>query len=401
MSFICDRFWELEGRVCHYAWGERGSIERPPYIAQLLSRDPGGLPWGELWLGAHKKQPSALLINDQKAPLHELIDKFPEELLGKHCLQAGFRELPFLLKLLSCESALSIQCHPDAANSLRLHAEKPEHYPDDKHKPEILLALTKFDALAGFKHYVQAKQQLRQSRLFDAWLNCQQAKGFTDDMPGLCRALFALPETETPGMLQKAKQELAKRDRLNAEEQLFLNLLETYPDDRGSCFAFLLNRLSLLPGQAIYIPPSMVHAYLQGSGVECMACSDNVIRAGLTQKHVAAEDMFKCADFSDGSTKIMTGIELASGPHYYETPATEFRLLDLRQQKLNLAERPELPGILLLLEGEGELINPNGSRLTVAKGSAWLRPAKLRQGEFLPLNKHTRAIYCEGITVYS
>lgn len=400
MSFSSDRFWALENQVCHYAWGARGDAAQPPYIAALLSQPPGALPWAELWLGAHAKLPSILQLNAEKIPLHKLIEEFPEQLLGRHCLQAGFRELPFLLKILSCDSALSIQCHPDAANARRLHAEKPELYPDDKHKPEILLALTEFEALAGFREYRQVKQQLRQSRLFDNWLGFQLEKDFSDDMPGLCHALFALPESDCLHMLQNASQELNRRQALSDEEKLFLRLLEAYPDDKGSCFAFLLQHHSLNPGQALYLPPGMVHAYLQGSGIECMAASDNVIRAGLTQKYVAAEEMRKNADFSSRSPMLLSGNESSKGRRCYACPAREFRLLDLQGQNLRLDELAELPGLLLLLEGEGELINPDGSRLAASKGSAWLRPAKLRQGEFRALADNTRAVYCEGIVIH-
>lgn len=388
------RFLPLENRFCHYAWGSRAKNGHLPYLAELLSIPDRGLPLAELWVGAHPSMSSMVDINGCKTLLDMLIRDFPEEILGDPCRTAGFQTLPFLLKILSCEHPLSIQCHPDLKTAARLHAQFPERYPDSNHKPEILLALTPFEALAGFRTLDEIHDSLAPRGLFQAWLDLWKNGSFTVDIRGLCQALFALPEEIVQTMLIQAKNTLDGNSNQHPCERMFLQLMQEYPYDRGCLFAFLLNHIRLTPGQAIFLPTGQVHAYLQGTGVECMASSDNVIRAGLTSKTIAPDEFLQTADFSPALPQIQAGDLLAPGKRCYKVPVQEFRLTMLEQTGLDLADCPETPGILLILQGKGELRNPDGTCEHASKGSAWLRPAKLQNGTFTPLADHTRAVWC-------
>ncbi len=389
------RFLLLENRFCHYAWGSCSKNGHVPYLAELLSLPDNGLPLAELWIGAHPSMTSMVDIKGHKALLDALISDFPKEFLGEPCLAAGFHSLPFLLKILSCERALSIQCHPDLKTAARLHAQFPELYPDSNHKPEILLALTPFEALAGFRKLAEILDSLERRSLFQSWLEFWKSGTFTGDIRGLCQALFALPENNLKEMLHGASEVLKSNMKLHCCERLFLRLLQEYPGDRGCLFAFLLNQIQLKPGQAIFLAPGQVHAYLQGTGVECMASSDNVIRAGLTSKKIAPDELLQAADFSPAVPHIQEGDLLAPGKRCYPAPVQEFRLTMLEQAGLDLANCPESPGILLILQGKGKLRNPDGSCCKAGKGSAWLRPAKLQSGTFTPIADDTRAVWCE------
>ena len=386
------RFLPLENRLCRYAWGSHSNNGVLPYLAELLSLPDNGDPLAELWMGAHPSMPSAVQIDGEKIFLDALIRQFPSEILGTPCLEAGFQTLPFLMKILSCERALSIQCHPDRKTAARLHAQFPDRYPDSNHKPEILLALTPFETLAGFRKPADIHDSITKRSLFREWFEPQR----NGDIRSLCQALFALPEKTLQRMVQSAVDILKDCTDLQARERIFLQLMQEYPGDRGCLFAFLLNHICLKPGQAIFLPPGQVHAHLQGTGVECMASSDNVIRAGLTSKNIAPDEFMQVADFSSTFPLIQQGNLLPSGRHTYLIPAQEFSLTMLEQAGLDLAKHPETPGILLILQGKGELRNPDGSCLEAIKGSAWLRPAKLKSGTFTPLSDDTRAVWCEA-----
>ncbi|MFA6931794.1 MAG: mannose-6-phosphate isomerase, class I [Lentisphaeria bacterium] len=396
MFFELARFLPLGNRCCHYAWGSRAKNGHIPYLAELFSLPDNGQPLAELWIGAHPSMSSMVNINGQRNLLNFLISDFPEEILGEPCLAAGFKTLPFLLKILSCEHPLSIQCHPDLKTAAHLHAQFPESYPDSNHKPEILLALTPFEALAGFRALNEIHDSLAHRGLFHDWLDLWEKGSFTVDIRGLCQALFAMPEAAVQTMLLQAKNTLDGNSDPHPCEQMFLRLLQEYPCDRGCLFAFLLNHICLTPGQAIFLPPGQVHAYLDGTGVECMASSDNVIRAGLTSKKIAPDEFLQTADFSPAVPQIQAGDLLAPGKRSYPVPLQEFRLTMLEQAGLNLADCPETPGILLILQGKGELCNPDGTCLEAVKGSAWLRPAKQKSGTFTPLADDTLAVWCEA-----
>jgi mannose-6-phosphate isomerase len=392
MFFEPTRFLLLENRLYHYAWGSHSQNGVLPYLAELLDLSDDGRPLAELWIGAHPSMPSAVHIDGEKVFLDALIRQFPNEILGQPCRAAGFQTLPFLMKILSCERPLSIQCHPNLKTAARLHEQFPARYPDSNHKPEILLALTPFETLAGFRKPTEIHDSIAKRGLFQEWLELRK----DGDIRSFCQALFTLPEEVLQRILQRAADTLKNCTDLHSCERVFLRLMREYPGDRGCLFAFLLNYICLKPGQAVFLPPGQVHAHLHGTGVECMANSDNVIRGGLTNKTVAPEEFMQVADFSSAFPSIQQGNPLSPGRRAYPAPVQEFSLTMLEDAKLDLADAANTPGILLILQGKGELHNPDGSCLEAVKGSAWLRPANLKSGTFVPLSDNTRAVWCEA-----
>ena len=279
------QIYELESGVQHYAWGCRSRDGKKPYIADLLGETAGNSPWAELWIGAHPSLCSKIVANGAKEPLSDFIAENPQGCLGAETLNAGFQTLPFLLKVLSCERALSIQSHPDKKSAERLHERSPRKYPDDNHKPEIMIALTPFRAMAGFRKAEDALKDLDRLSCIHDWRQVFEAA--MDITPRvLCETLLNLPSSLIRTILTNLQKELESKEMRTEREQLVLDLIKQNPCDRGVLFGFLLNIIELKPGEFLYIPPNEPHAYLCGTGVECMANSDNVIRAGLTPKFI-------------------------------------------------------------------------------------------------------------------
>ena len=247
--------------VKHYAWGETTS----PLISRLLHLPAENLPWAELWIGAHPSAPATL-------PDGTPLDRF---------LAERNSNLPFLLKILCCERPLSIQAHPDKQTAERLHAQFPDEFPDANHKPEILYALSDFQLMAGFRSPIEIDADLASHPSLMAW---RMGGG---GLKSLCQSLFFLPDTILAKMQNDLLREIQGSQR--PQDILFRKLSALYEGDAGCFFAYLLNLMTLSPGEAVFLPANTPHAYLHGEGIECMANSDNVIRAGLTPKKIRTD----------------------------------------------------------------------------------------------------------------
>ncbi|NLF93687.1 MAG: mannose-6-phosphate isomerase, class I [Oligosphaeraceae bacterium] len=383
------QFLPLTGAVCHYPWGSRRQGRQRPYIAELLNRDDAALPWAELWLGAHPANPAVVGGLNTATGLDALCQQHPAEILGRDAEP----QFPFLLKILSCGQPLSIQCHPDSRDARRLHQENPQLYRDANPKPETLVAVTEFRALAGFRPLPDITWELNRITAFSPWQSLWQSD-FPHDCRGLCQALFALPQPARRSMLQAANRELQTRsDDRSPAAGLFLQLAAAAPDDPGAAFAFLLQEWRLQPGQALLLPPRQLHAYLHGTGIECMPPSDNVIRAGLTRKTVDLDNFWRCADFSASGLELSRGRMLSPGRQSYPVPGSAIGLEILCDGEFTLHRPSGGPGILLLLSGRGELCCPGAPALPAPAGSAWLCPAQLLQGTFRTLVPGTLAVW--------
>lgn len=297
----------LQGALRTYPWGSR------TLLAQLRGTEvPSEAPEAELWFGAHSAAPS--LVDGQG--LDALIAADPVGMLGKRVADQYGSQLPFLLKLLAAAEPLSIQAHPSRSQAKdgfsREEAEgislddPTRNYKDPNPKPELIVALTPFEALAGFR-------PLDQTREFFAALDCEELDRYASllDAPsedaGL-RAAFttfiSLPEDARTSLIaaivpaaQRVAGDATAGDAA-ALAGMFLRVHEKYPNDVGVLAALLLNYVQLRPGEALYLAAGQLHAYLSGLGVEIMANSDNVLRGGLTSKHVDVPELVKVLDFS-------------------------------------------------------------------------------------------------------
>lgn len=267
----------VDGPVQHYAWGD------PSFIPRLLGLEPDGRPWAELWLGTHANGPA--------------------ELADGTMLEAVTGPLPYLLKVLAAAEPLSLQVHPDASQARDGFARGV--YPDDRAKPELLMALTDFDALCGLRPHADAAEVLRSVGL--------------DEMAERCAGVGAgaLLEDLYRRRLDAAPIIAACGGHDSEEAQLVVALDRRYPGEPSVAATLLLNRVHLRPGEALHLTAGNLHAYLHGAGVELMGASDNVVRGGLTVKHVDVEELLAILDRTPLEHPVMTA---ASATGVYPLP---------------------------------------------------------------------------------
>ncbi len=379
---ISGRFYELRSHVQHYSWGCCTRGDDVAYISDLVGAEPDSRPWAELWIGAHPSLSSEVDRGNGWELLNEVIASDTEGTLGGSLLSRGFNKLPFLLKVLSCERALSIQSHPDLEWARRLHCSNPRRYPDANHKPEIMIALTEFYALAGFRSTASILDDLECLGSIRMWRQIwREAVELTPRV--FCETLLNLPGSVARVMLQDLRRELKSRREPTEREALALWLLDQHPCDRGVLFAFLLNYLRFEPGSCVYIPPNEPHAYLRGTGVECMANSDNVIRAGLTSKTIDIRALLGTLTFKSGSVKVCSGISESGGVTLFKSPAREFQVRFIRDVRFDVSRLAGVPGVALVLSGSWHFRNESTDQVG-KRGSSWFWPASMRCGTLEP-----------------
>jgi mannose-6-phosphate isomerase len=371
----------LDNPVRPYAWGSR------TVIAELLGQDaPSPHPQAEMWLGAHPGDPSKLRASG--STLLDVVRADPEGQLGADRASKWDDTLPFLLKVLAADEPLSLQAHPSLAQARAgfehedragIDRDAPDrNYRDPNHKPELICALTPFHALAGFREPAASVALLKALAVpelapFVAMLSEQP------DADGL-RALFTmwitLPQSSLDEMvpaLQSACVRLAGAGgEFTAEARTVLELSERYEADAGVLAALLLNRVTLAPGEAIYLPAGNLHAYLSGAGIELMANSDNVLRGGLTPKHVDVPELLRVLDFSAAPPPVVHGAPDA-GWLRYDTPFEEFLLRRWEPATGESVAVPEGGPRILLSTGGCAVLRAGEQELHLPKGSsAWL-----------------------------
>jgi len=379
----------IRGAIRTYAWGSRTAI------AEFTGRpSPTAHPEAELWLGAHPGDPAELDGPGPRVSLAEAIRTDPEGQLGP-AVRARFGDtLPFLVKVLAADEPLSLQAHPsarqavegyEAEDRLKVALTSPvRNYRDRSHKPELLVALTEFEALAGFRPAAGTVALLRALAVpelepFIALLSGES------DAAGL-RALFTTwitapqPNLDTliPAVLDGAVGYVRSgATEFVAEAKTALELGERYPGDAGVLAALLLNRISLKPGEGIYLPAGNLHSYLRGMAMEVMANSDNVLRGGLTPKHVDVPELLRVLDFAPvPDARVRTdrhGIETV-----FQTPAPEFAasVLTLDGERLgHEIDTPcahDGPQILVCMQGSAVVRAKSGEVLLDRGAAAWV-----------------------------
>ena len=379
----------LRNAVRPYAWGSRTTL------AELLGNpSPAPHPEAELWMGAHPGDPSRVVDpSGAERSLLERIDADPVTELGADTAARWGNRLPFLLKILAAEEPLSMQAHPSAAQAAEGHAREEaagiardapnRNYPDPTAKPELVCALTEFHALAGFRDPVRTLALLEAVRTPGLAPYADLLAGQPDS--GGLRALFTmwitLPQTALgnllPDLFDACVRHVKDHGEFALECRTVLELGESYPGDAGVLASLLLNRLVLGPGEAIYLPAGNLHAYLRGTAVEILANSDNILRGGLTPKHVDVPELLRVLDFGCNDMPVTTGEERGR-LRVYRTEAPEF---ELSRVTWGGADRDEvaLPGGTprILLCCAGTVVVRDGEReLTLGPGrSAWVPAA--------------------------
>ncbi len=353
----------LYNPIQHYAWGGRG---KEAFIPRFLDIEPqADKPYAELWIGAHPKAPSKIKLNESYFSLDKLISQYPYEILGKHITQKFSGKLPFLFKVLSAAQALSIQAHPNKDQAQALHQRDSDHYPDDNHKPEIAIALDSLTALVGFKSFDDIINTVKKYPEISAFIGGdifdklkRLSRGSYDEQRDALRFMYSTLmqrsitcEKELTQSIDRLEKRLTgSSNTLSEKEHLFLNLNKIYKSDAGLFSIFLLNMIHLKEGQGVFLKAGIPHAYLKGNIVECMANSDNVVRAGLTPKFKDVETLVEILTYDTKPIPIM-GTE--ADEIIYHTPAAEFEVTrwKMKSGQKKYQSIGNKPQVLLITEG--------------------------------------------------
>jgi mannose-6-phosphate isomerase len=360
-----------------YDWGSED------FIPGLLNIKPEiNKTVAEMWMGAHPSASSLVESEDGNIPLAELIASQPDATLGISSHLDGNR-LPYLFKVLAATKPLSIQAHPskaqarlgfDRENNLSIPLDSPQrNYKDPNHKPELLCALTPFQALCGFRSYDQIIRNFASSFLSPLFSTYPAMQKFPDQLhwQKLFVELLYLSEERAALVCNSFEKALDADITFTDDVRTACRLLlRAFPNDAGALAPLYLNVFNLQPGEALFLPAGVPHAYLNGAGVELMANSDNVLRGGLTSKHIDREELTRVLDFSpykgDKVLPVRDGLT-----EKWLCPAEEFQL-----QRLTLTTGEEfdfhnssLPSIMLCSDGVA-VINSPQEQISLLKGES-------------------------------
>lgn len=372
----------LHPRVQEAAWGS------PSVIADLLGVDPDGGLHAELWMGDHHLAPSDVEVGSERVSLRAAVANDPRAWTGMPGHAGG---LPFLLKVLAADRPLSIQVHPtreqaadgfareDAAG---IPVDAPHRsYRDTNHKPEMICALTTFEALCGFRAVDDSVALLRAlGGPFAPWVEQLVRTGRGGGYRMVVADLLTLPRPEQTDLVSdlRARLPLVSADeRWAAALQWVAQLAELHHDDAGVVVALLLEHVVLQPGAALFLPAGNMHAYLRGVAIEVMASSDNVLRGGLTRKHVDVAELVRVLDATPGDVPVIEGHTVRAGLVEWAAPTDEFHLFRVEPND-DTAPVPVPvvgPGIVLCTEGGLVLERSDDDRCALARGEAvFVRP---------------------------
>ncbi|UXA19320.1 mannose-6-phosphate isomerase, class I [Mycobacterium sp. SMC-4] len=378
----------LRGAVRTYAWGSRTAI------AEFTGApSPTPHPEAELWFGAHPHDPAYLQTGDGERSLLDAVRGNPEGELGA-ALRGRFGDtLPFLVKVLAAGEPLSLQAHPSTEQAIEgferedrlgIPVSAPNrNYRDRSHKPEIIVALSQFEALAGFAPAARSVELMRALDVaeLDPYINLLCGQPDADGLRALFTTWITYPQPDLEGLVTRVldgaiSYVCSGATEFAREARTVLELGERYPGDAGVLASLLLNRLSLNPGEAIYLPAGNLHAYLEGVGVEVMANSDNVLRGGLTPKHVDVPELLRVLDF-EPARELLVPTELRGdgAELVYRTPAPEFAVSvltvdgDRLRHEIDAPTEHDGPQILLCTQGTVTVF-AKGDSVTMQRGAA-------------------------------
>lgn len=361
----------LTNPIRPYAWGSRTAI------AELLGEpSPAARPQAEMWLGAHPDDPSLLADGTS---LQQWIAADPPRRLGPATVHALGPQLPFLMKVLAAAAPLSLQVHPtteqawagyDEENGRGIAQDAAErNYRDRQHKPELICATTTFIGLAGFRPVRQTLAVLDGLDV-DALADHRRTLAAAPDSDGLRTVVERLlsGSADVRGAVAGIAAACARSGDFPLERKWIGSLSARYPDDAGVVVALLMNLVVLEPGEAIFLPAGVLHSYLDGIGIEVLASSDNVLRGGLTSKHVDVPELLRVLDTTPRPPPVVLPRRVTDDEVGYDVPAREFRLscLDLDGEA---ALSSELPQILLVTAGKVRL-EQGATAQTLGKGKS-------------------------------
>lgn len=324
-----------------YAWGSEHLIQ------DLTGLGETGTPVAEIWFGSHKTAPSKLVSQAGKT----LADIAPE--------------LGFLVKFLAAKKPLSIQAHPSRARALEKFEAGHPGYSDANHKPELIIAITEFEALCGLRDEAAVRADLaklaKRDPVFQPWLAALNQGGLKAALQYAFENNLAVPLMESTSVLGSSRQLLLQR------------LNEDFPGDVGVMIGgVLMQHVVLSPGEALFLPAGNIHAYLCGLGVEVMASSDNVLRGGLTQKRIDVAELMQVLDFSVVQDPRVKPVRVANGLTHYPAEVEDFSVYGVEVSAANMLIDLELRGsmIAVCVSGELEIATSKDEYLKLSRGQA-------------------------------
>jgi mannose-6-phosphate isomerase len=375
----------LNNTIQEYAWGSHTAI------AELMGQpSPADQPQAELWMGAHPKAPSLVSTENGWESLADLIQAHPMDILGRGVAEKFDGKLPYLFKVLAAAKPLSIQAHPGAVEAQAGYAREEargvsfdafeRNYKDPHHKPECLCALTPFWGLCGFRNLSETTtllhrlcpESLRES------FHLLEKNTPSDSIQVFFKSIMDMGPRKQAEIVHEAVGNAKPVRHERPEYDWVIRLHQTYPSDMGVLFPILLNLVHLQPGQALFLEQGELHAYLNGVGIELMANSDNVLRGGLTSKHVDVAELMRILSFKEKAVNILQPENRELHLGVYRTPAQEFELSVIALNKGDTYEGLVDQGVEMLLCTSGEhRIAESGSMnpLTLHKGTSVLIPA--------------------------
>ncbi len=379
--------YKLENTVQKYDWGSKD------FLPGLLGKkNPEDAPWAELWMGAHPKAPSLAIDpwSGASTPLDKLIAADPVATLGSLVAGRFGSTLPFLFKVLSAAKPLSIQAHPAKHKAERgyereefagVPLDAPDrNYKDPNHKPETVVALTPFRGMCGFRPIDDIIENVK-TLSPGSW---RLLAGRLADAPGqlelsvfFYKFVSMTGDMKTESLLKakaRSRRIIDVEGRDSHKGKLFvwiLRLMDEYPGDIGALAPLVLNLFELKPGQAINLAASQAHAYLEGSAIEIMANSDNVLRGGLTSKHIDIPELLSVLAFESKDIEPMFPEGAADGFTRYQCIVPDYAIAKAAiNGSLSISGRPAVPEILLCTSGSIALLIDNGKSVSMPQGAS-------------------------------
>ncbi|WP_320069088.1 mannose-6-phosphate isomerase, class I [Micromonospora sp. RTGN7] len=363
----------LRGSIRDYAWGSRSAI------AELQGRPaPSAGPEAELWLGAHPNAPATVQRDGSPVSLADLLTAEPTRWLGGRVVERFGPRLPFLLKVLAADAPLSLQAHPDreqARAGFTAEAGRPEgarNYVDPHHKPELLVALSPFEALCGFRDPAESAVALAMFGVPALEPVVAALGGGAAGLREAVRLLLSWPADRRAALVAA----VLAAEAAGPDAELARALAADYPGDPGVLVALLLNHVWLAPGEAIWMPAGNLHAYLRGTGVEIMAASDNVLRGGLTPKRVDVDELLRVLRFEVLDDPLVPPEAVSAGVVRWPVPVEDFALHRVTMGAGAPSVRLGLPGPRVVLCRAGRLSADDGRGVvSLVSGQAAIGPA--------------------------
>jgi len=379
----------MKNTIQEYAWGSHAAI------ADLMgNKSPSAKPQAELWMGAHPKAPSLVKYDGKWLSLLDLIKQSPEDILGKEIAAKFDNKLPYLFKVLAASKPLSIQAHPslkqakegfERENRLGIALDSPSrNYKDENHKPECICALTPFLALYGFRKISEIISLMEKIclKVLDKELNHLKRQPNSEGLKNFFHSLITMNNRRKKQIIEHVITNAQKLSEDNPCFKWIVYLYKEYPDDMGIFAPILLNLISLKPGQALFLPSGELHAYLDGLGIELMANSDNVLRGGLTKKHIDVVELLTILTFEEKEVDVLMPQKNKDCEGVYYSIAEEFILSVISDKKNISYTSPEKRSVEIILCADGKAsvtdisINQN---ITLTRGTSVIIPSSVKK----------------------